>query len=168
MMVGRDLAAGFAVRRPDPTDEVVLAVDDLWTETGLQGVSLTLRRGEIVGADGLMGSGRTELARALFGADRIVSGSIHLFGEPIAPRSPSEAKHLGLGLMPEERPQAVFEEISLRENISSASGDRISRLGIVQRARERLMANRIVSELGVRAPSIEVPLRSLSAATSRS
>ncbi|MBX3029923.1 MAG: sugar ABC transporter ATP-binding protein [Chloroflexi bacterium] len=162
MMVGRDLHDGLQVTRAVPSDEVTLRVDDLWTTTGLQGVSFELYRGEVLGVYGLMGSGRTELARALFGADRPTAGTITLDGTPVSPRSPADAKRLGMGLVPEERPQAVFYDLSVRSNISSASGDLISRAGVVRRALEGRLASGMVQALAVRTPSIEAPLRSLS------
>jgi len=162
MMVGRDLSHGFEVQRSQPLDEVLLEAKDLWTDTGLRGVSLSLRRGEVLGIYGLMGSGRTELARALFGADRLVSGRMRLDGRPYDPRSPADAKRFGIGLVPEERAQAIFDIISVRENISSASGDLIAHLGVIRRALEQHLSNQVVERLKVRTPSIEAPIRSLS------
>jgi ribose transport system ATP-binding protein len=160
MMVGRELM--FEVRRSEPTKEVLLEAEDLWTATGLCGVSLTLKRGEVLGVYGLMGSGRTELARALFGADKIVSGRIRLEGRQYTPRSPYDGKHRGMGLVPEDRLQAIFYNISVRENISSASGDLIIRRGIIQQSKDRKMCQQIVKRLGIRTPSIEMPVHSLS------
>lgn len=162
MMVGRVLSSGFAVERPVPTDEMVLAVDDLSTESGLEHVSLTLRRGEVLGVYGLMGSGRTSLARALVGADRILGGTILLHGQRFEPGSPARAKRRGLGLVPEERAQGTFEILSVRANVSAASGDLITRGPVVRGAIERSLADRVVRGLGVRTPSIEAPMRSLS------
>lgn len=162
MMVGRAIAQGFQVDRGSPQADVVLEGRDLWTETGLRGVGFELHRGEILGVYGLMGSGRTELARALFGADPLAGGEILMDGRPIAPASPAEAKRLGIGLVPEERPQSVFDELSVRENISSASGDLIAPAGIIRGMMERRLASRIVESLGVRTTTIEAPLRSLS------
>jgi len=162
MMVGRAIAQGFQEERGSPGTEVVLEARDLWTESVLRGVSFALYRGEILGVYGLMGSGRTELARALFGADRLAAGQVLVDGRIVAPGSPAEAKHLGMGLVPEERPQSVFDELSVRENISSASGDLIAPAGIIRGGKERRLASRIVDSLGVRTTTIEAPLRSLS------
>lgn len=162
MMVGRNLSHGFQVERGTPSTEVVLEANDLRTESGLRGVSFSLRRGEVLGVYGLMGSGRTELARALFGADSLSGGRVLLDGQPVAPGSPADAKRLGMGLVPEERPLAVFDNLSVRENISSASGDLIAPAGFIRRVTERLLATRIVESLGIRTTTIEEPLQSLS------
>ncbi len=162
MMVGRDLSHGFDVQRSEAIDEVLLEAKDLWTDTGLRGVSLTLRKGEVLGIYGLMGSGRTELARALFGADRLANGRMSLEGRAYAPRSPADAKRLGIGLVPEERAKAIFDSVSVRENISSASGDLITHLGVIRRVLEQHLSMQVVERLRVRTPSIEAPIRSLS------
>ena len=109
-----------------------------------------------------MGSGRTELAKAIFGADRLADGHMRLDGRPYTPRSPAEAKRYGIGLVPEERSQAIFDIVSVRENISSASGDLIARLGFILRTLERQLSLQVVGKLNVRTPSIEVPINSLS------
>jgi ribose transport system ATP-binding protein len=162
MMVGRDMSHGFAVQRSEPLNEVLLEVKDLWTDTGLRGVSFDLRCGEVLGVYGLMGSGRSELARALFGADRMVGGQLRFQGQPYVPRSPADAKRLGIGLAPEERSDAIFDNISVRENISSASGDLIAHLGIIRRAFEQQLSQQVVDVLRVRTPTVEAPIRSLS------
>jgi ribose transport system ATP-binding protein len=162
MMVGRRISEGLGVERVAGSAEVLLKAVDLHTERGLNGVSFDLRRGEVLGVYGLMGSGRTELARALFGADRLQRGELWLDDVRITPRSPVEGKLHGMGFVPEERRQGAFEGVSIRENISSASSDLIARHGIIRGATERAFARRIVTSLGVRTPSIETPLRSLS------
>jgi len=162
MMVGRDLSRGLEIKLNIPTEEVLLEAMDLWTDTGLRGVSLTIRKGEVLGIYGLMGSGRTELAKAIFGADRLADGHMRLDGRPYTPRSPAEAKRYGIGLVPEERSQAIFDIVSVRENISSASGDLIARLGFILRTLERQLSLQVVGKLNVRTPSIEVPINSLS------
>ena len=88
----------------------------------LEGVDLDLKAGEILGVAGLVGSGRTELARAIFGADRIAAGTITLDGKPIAPASPADAIALGIGLVPEDRKhQAIFATLGILTNFSVAA-----------------------------------------------
>ncbi|RIX98449.1 sugar ABC transporter ATP-binding protein [Aureimonas flava] len=130
-MVGR--AASELYARPAeraPAGEVRLSVRGLRTLPNpeaphaivLKGVDLDLRAGEILGIAGLVGSGRTELARAIFGADRIAGGQIRLDGRPIAPASPAEAIGHGIGLVPEDRKhQAIFPALGIRPNFSVAS-----------------------------------------------
>jgi inositol transport system ATP-binding protein len=104
----------------------------------LDGVDLDLRGGEILGVAGLVGSGRTELARAIFGADPIAAGTITLDGKPVRPSSPADARDLGIGLVPEDRKQqAIFPMLSIRENFTSASLDLYSGpLGFLASGRE--------------------------------
>lgn len=162
-MVGRVLAHDLAERQSSiPDDEVVLEARSLSTKTGLRDISFKLRRREVLGVYGLMGSGRTELARALFGADPLSSGSILLDGQAVLPRSPREARELGLGFVPEERPQAVFDDLSVLENATMAASHLISRLGVMRHGWERHLSTGMVKRLGVKTASVDAPMRSLS------
>lgn len=161
MMVGRRLGHAIERRRGQP-GPARLAVEDLATATGLSGVSFTLHAGEVLGVYGLLGSGRTELARAIFGADAIVSGRIRLDGHEVRPRSPEDARRLGIGFVPEERPQGAFPLRSVRENLTSASPDLIARRGWVRPGVERTLAEGMVRALRIRTPSTETPLVRLS------
>ena len=161
MMVGRRLGHRID-RTPRTRDEVVLRVADVWTATGLEGITFDLHEGEVLGIYGLLGSGRTELARALFGADPIQRGTIEVRGRLVQLESPIDAMELGIGLVPEERQDAAFPLLSIRENITVASLDKVSRLGWLLPARERSMIRPIVDALRVRAPSPEELLGKLS------
>jgi len=146
-MVGR--AASDLYARPtrrDNAGEVRLSVRGLRTVRAadaahaivLDGVDLDLRAGEILGIAGLVGSGRTELARAIFGADPIAAGTILLDGRPIAPASPADARDLGIGLVPEDRKQqAILAMLPIRQNFSLAALDLYSNgLGFMRPGRE--------------------------------
>lgn len=162
-MVGRALAQDLEARQTTtPDEDVVLEARSLSTRTGLREISFTLRRREILGVYGLMGSGRTELARALIGADPLIGGSIHLDGSPVSPRSPSDGRNLGFGFVPEERPQAVFDDLSVLENATISASNRISRMTFMRHGLERSLSRDMVRRLGVRTASIEAPMRSLS------
>jgi inositol transport system ATP-binding protein len=137
-MVGR--AASELYARPggrsSTAGEVRLQVRGLRTRRAadaphaivLDGVDLDLRAGEILGLAGLVGSGRTELARAIFGADPLAEGTILLDGKPIRPGSPADARDLGIGLVPEDRKQqAIFPMLPIRQNFSAAALDLYSR-----------------------------------------
>jgi inositol transport system ATP-binding protein len=137
-MVGR--AASELYARPGGRDstagEVRLQVRGLRTRRAadaphaivLDGVDLDLRAGEILGIAGLVGSGRTELARAIFGADPLAEGTIVLDGKLIRPGSPADARDLGIGLVPEDRKhQAIFPMLPIRQNFSAAALDLYSR-----------------------------------------
>lgn len=162
-MVGRVLAHDLGSRQQTvPDDSVVLEARSLFTSTGLSDISFKLHRREVLGVYGLMGSGRTELARALFGADRLLAGSLHVDGTPVILRSPRDARKLGLGFVPEERPQAVFEDLSVLENATMAASKLTSRMSIVRHGLERILSGEMIRRLGVRAESIDSPMRALS------
>ena len=129
----------------------------------LEDVSFSVRPGEIVGLAGLVGSGRTEIARAIFGADEYDRGEIVVDGQPIRIRSPREAIRLGIGLVPEDRKlQALVLSLAIRENLSLSLLNRLSRFGVVRLAAERALARRMVDALRVRTPSIEQKVLNLS------
>ena len=113
MMVGRSMV--HAVREEShATDRVILEAEGLETVEGVRDVSLRLHEGEVLGVYGLLGSGRTELARALFGADRLLSGRVQLEGRKVRLSSPSRAVRKGLGLVPEDRThQGAFLRLSV-------------------------------------------------------
>jgi ABC-type sugar transport system ATPase subunit len=179
LMVGRPLVDLFrpeeadrrleilAARAPEP----VLEVRGLG-RTGsaqdpsaivLENVSFNVRPGEIVGLAGLVGSGRTEVARAIFGADDYDRGEILVDGRPIRTRSPREAIRLGIGLVPEDRKlQALVLSLAIRENLALSLLDRLSRFGVVRLGAERALARRMVGALRVRTPSIEQKVLNLS------
>jgi ABC-type sugar transport system ATPase subunit len=162
MMVGRDLSGVFRkVSHARP--EVRLAARDLVSDGGLAGVSFELHAGEVLGVYGLLGSGRTELARAIMGADRLLGGSLELDGEPVRLGAPSAAVRLGLGLVPEERiTQGTFQGLSVRENLTAARADLLASHGWVRGGRERRRAREIVERLRIRTPSVEAPVSTLS------
>ncbi|TGW06459.1 sugar ABC transporter ATP-binding protein, partial [Mesorhizobium sp. M2D.F.Ca.ET.145.01.1.1] len=171
-MVGR--AASELYARPAQravAGDVVLSVRGLRTVRDpeaphaivLDGVDIDLKAGEILGVAGLVGSGRTELARAIFGADRIAAGTITLDGKEIAPASPADAIKLGIGLVPEDRKQeALLLMQAVRDNVSLVVPDKVSRYGFFSRRRERALVARHVAELRVKTPSIEQAVGKLS------
>ena len=130
----------------------------------LEGVDLDLKAGEILGVAGLVGSGRTELARAIFGADRIAAGTITLDGKPIAPASPADAIALGIGLVPEDRKhQAIFASLGILPNFSVAAlGAFSSRFGFMAERREREALADYRKMLSIRMASPEQAIEGLS------
>jgi rhamnose transport system ATP-binding protein len=140
-----------------------LVVQDL-RPAGVDGtIDFTVRAGEILGVAGLLGSGRTELLRAIFGADPIDGGSIAIDGVPVAPGSPRRAVQAGLGLLTEDRKQlGLLLELAIRENASIAQLPQISPLFLVDRGRERRTVDRYLGGLRLRAGSWEQPVSSLS------
>jgi inositol transport system ATP-binding protein len=132
--------------------------------TALDGVDLDVRAGEIVGIAGLVGAGRTELARAIFGADRLASGHIEVDGRPVTIRSPRDAIRHGIGLVPEDRKQqALFLQLAVRSNFSVASLDRFIRCGVfLDERKERAALDRFRKSIGVRMASPEQHISNLS------
>ncbi len=137
LMVGRPLDEIFP-RSEHSRGDLVLVAQNIATDTILAGVSLELYAGEILGIAGMVGSGRTELARALFGADPLTSGEITLVGKTGASwSSPAQAIQAGLALVPEDRKtHGLFTALSVRINVTLPILSRVSRLGILQRPAE--------------------------------
>jgi simple sugar transport system ATP-binding protein len=127
-------------------------------------IHFTVRRGDIFGLTGLLGSGRTELALSLFGLNPPDRGEIVFEGRRVKIHSPSAAKQIGIALLPEDRStQGMFRDRCVRENLSSAMVEEIStRMGVLDRAREAALAENSVKRLRVRTPSVETPIGSLS------
>jgi ribose transport system ATP-binding protein len=157
MMVGRELDR-HAVHRTRHGEgngrKAVLEVRHLSQKGVLQDISFDLRRGEILGVAGLIGSGRTELARAIFGADPIDAGEIRIDGRAVNVRSPSSAVQAGLALVPENRQQQGLVLIhSIQNNIALPALDAVSRHGIVRTGDMRLLVEKFIRKLRIRTPS---------------
>lgn len=161
-MVGREL--GEAPARPIASPgEVALEIEGLTSPGVFRDVSLSVRRGEIVALAGLVGAGRTEVARAVFGIDPFERGTIRLFGRPVRFRSPREALRHGLAYLPEDRQhQGLILPMSVAHNISLTVLDQLSRAGWLHRRRERELAQEQVQRLRVKANSVSQPAQSLS------
>jgi len=155
MMVGREVRV-VAPPKQGEIGEVVLEVRGLTRSGVLEDINLVLHQGEILGVAGLVGSGRTELARAIFAADRVDSGAVLLHGKPVSLSSPRDSISNSIALMPEDRKaDGLALILSLRENIALPSLRRRQRLGFVEGAAEREMVRRSVEELAIQTPSIE-------------
>ena len=163
LMVGRDISQYYR-RAHKPGDEVVLELRNVVVAANPnQRINLTVRRGEIVCLAGLVGAGRTEIARALFGIDPILAGTVLLERRPIRPRSPLQAIRQGFALVPEDRQlQGLILEMTVRENISLAEIRLLQRWGLWDRRREREKAAGMVERLNIRTPSLDLRARFLS------
>ncbi len=154
MMVGRTLEDIFRKERTEITTPL-LEVRGLTRRGVVHDVSFTLRRGEILGFAGLVGAGRTETARLIFGADPRDGGEILLEGRPLHVRSPADAVAAGIGLVPENRGlQGLVLGLPVQENIALATLDRHSTLGWVHRPRLAETARDYVRRLTIRTPSL--------------
>jgi rhamnose transport system ATP-binding protein len=163
MMVGRDLTAVFP-KRTVPIGESLLATRDLGSRaSGIHNVNLEVKAGEILGVAGLVGSGRTELARTLFGLTPADQGTIQINGGAFQIHSPADAIRVGIGYVPEDRARyGVIPPMSIAENTSLASLGTVSRLGLLDFARERNLAASFAARLGTKMASVLAPVSSLS------
>jgi ribose transport system ATP-binding protein len=162
MMVGRSIENQFPRRRTG-VGEVLLEVKELAREGVLHDISFQVRAGEVVGIAGIVGAGRTELARAIFGADPLDSGEVWVEGRRIERFDPREAKHSGVGFITEDRQgQGIVPPLSVAENLALASLGRYTTAGLVNRKEQRSLARKMIEELDIRTPSLEQEIRYLS------
>ena len=155
LMVNRELTELFpkvhTTRGPE-----VLRVEGLCTKSGLKDISFSLHKGEVLGVAGLLGAGRTELARAIFGLDKISSGSIYVNGIAQKMSSPRSAIKSGIGFLTEDRKsQGLVLPLSVERNLCLSSVDKFSRWGIMNSREERQEAGRYVADLRIKTPSLD-------------
>lgn len=166
LMVGRELSAVFP-KRVVPIGETTLELRDVrCSESGVNAVTLSVRAGEIVGIAGLVGAGRTELARTLFGLTPADGGEIRICGRPAIIRSPTDAIDLGIAYVPEDRRRhGVVLPMSVASNMTLAALDEIcghGAMAAIDFARERQLAADLSRRLGVKTPSIHTTVDKLS------
>jgi rhamnose transport system ATP-binding protein len=151
-MLGRQVDVLFPPLPEVPADApIVLQTRGLSRGTHVRGVDLTIRAGEIVGLAGLVGSGRSEFARLIFGADRPDAGEIWLDGKPLKPRSPAVAMRSGVAMVPESRKdQGLLLNQTIQDNITLANLDRTSRHGLRRPSAEKQLADEATRRLDVR------------------
>ncbi|WP_342323253.1 sugar ABC transporter ATP-binding protein [Kosakonia sp. BYX6] len=147
-----------------PQEEEILRVENLATRALLSDINLHVRKGEIVGLAGLVGAGRTEIARCLFGIDRMSEGTITKNGQPVVIHHPADAMRYGIGLVPESRKeQGAILTQSIRENISLSRLKSVCyRLGIINHQQDKKLAEEYRSKLKIKLGSVEHPVSSLS------
>ncbi|HEX9423080.1 MAG TPA: sugar ABC transporter ATP-binding protein [Pyrinomonadaceae bacterium] len=154
LMVNRELTELFPKERAELGPEV-LRVEGLNTQGGLNDINFSLRKGEVLGIAGLLGAGRTELARAIFGLDKIASGVISINGSQQRIGSPRAAINSGIGFLTEDRKsQGLVLPLSVRENLCLASVDKFSRWGLMNAQQEQQAADRYVKDLRIKTPSL--------------
>ena len=165
MMLGRELKDVFPPRSR-PTTDICLEVNNLCRGSAVRNVSFCLHKGEILGIAGLVGSGRTELARLLFGADKKDEGDIIMDGEKMVFKSPGDAVRCGIALVPEERhTQGLVLPMDVKQNITLASLNRIwrwSRIPVLSRRKERILGQQFASATNVKAHDLKQQVNSLS------
>ena len=162
MMVGRSFEEIYPKRRTRIGDEV-LSVHALSREGEFSGIEFSLHRGEVLGMFGLVGSGRTAVARSIFGAEPPTSGSIRLDGKPLRPRTPREAVRVGISLVTEDRKRdGLVMTGTICDNVSLASFPRMSRGIFLNRRLQELLVAGKVKELALRPQKIGAYVRTLS------
>jgi len=163
LMVGRELSAVYPKKQVQ-IGEVILELRQLGcSASGIHDVSLSVRAGEIVGLAGLVGGGRTELARTIFGLTPSDQGEIFLRGKPLRISSAAQAIESGIAYVPEDRRRhGVILDLAISANITLASLDRFSRLGALDLSREKDVAADYTRKLGIKTPSIFAPVATLS------
>jgi rhamnose transport system ATP-binding protein len=163
-MIGREVTLEYPEKAPPPESApVVLEVEHLSRAGVLEDISLSLRAGEIVGVAGLVGSGRTELVRALIGVDRTDGGDVRLDGKPVRLRGPRQAARHGIVMLPEDRKQQGLVMIRpVRENLTLPSLNDLARAGFVSRRSEEALTRELAREFDIRARSLDAPVVTLS------
>jgi ribose transport system ATP-binding protein len=162
MMVGRELKE-TKFNRAATIGKPLLEVRGLTRHGVFRDISFQVRAGEILGIGGLVGAGRTEVARAIFGADPLDAGEILIDGQPVRIANPRDAIRHGVGLVTEDRKsQGLVLGMAVRENVTLANLGALTAAGFVRAGEERGVAEKYVKDLGVRTPSIEQTVRNLS------
>jgi ABC-type sugar transport system ATPase subunit len=163
-MIGRNVDLTFPEKTFPPADApVVLSVRDLERAPAVRGVSFQIRAGEILGLAGLIGSGRSELARAVFGADRRERGDLAIVGRELRSRSPRDAIANGVALLPEDRKRdGLLMKRSIVDNVTLPALASLSRAGVVSERRTRRSSRTLMDRLKVRATGPMARVSSLS------
>lgn len=169
-MLGKDLGSvqqsgqtSFDASRHHAGQEVLLDAAGLREGRKLQNANVKVHAGEIVGLAGLLGSGRSEVARAVFGADRVDAGTIAVNGQKVHFKSPAKAIRAGIGFCSEDRKvDGIIPELSVRENLTLAALPTLARAGIVDRRRQEEIVERFIQRLGIKTAGPDQKIRELS------
>lgn len=163
MMVGRDLASEYPYRDDETIGEEIFRVEDITYQGNRHAVSFSVRAGEILGVAGLVGSGRTETMRAIFGADTKASGKVFLDGKELIIQQPRDAVRGGLGLLTEDRKgQGLILDMSCNVNTSLANLGAVSHSHLMDFHEEQVVAARYAEELAIKTPTTQKWVRFLS------
>lgn len=163
LMVGRDIQDLMRSDQARSFGDVALEVKDLQLGKKSEKINFQLRKGEILGISGLVGSGRTELVRAIFGADRFYKGEIYLDGKKVSIKSPRDAIRHNIALIPEDRKRQGFVSImSLCSNICLPSLNNLKRFGLIDHKKMDATSRQAIQSLKINPPKIDKPARNLS------
>jgi monosaccharide-transporting ATPase len=165
LMLGKDIAFSGATKLEEnrPLGEVLIDFRGFGRKRGVQPFDLTIHKGEVIGVAGLLGSGRTEMARIMFGADAADEGTATIDGKPITIARPTDAIAQGFGFCPEDRKaEGIFGELSVRENIVIALQGKLGWFSALNRDEQMEIAGRFGESMDIRAASLDMPIKLLS------
>ncbi len=159
MMVGREIESKYlrtAIKESKKRSEILLQVEGLTKEGMFKDISFSLNAGEIIGFSGLVGAGRTELMKAIFGLLKLDAGKIIVRGKPCRFKFPKDAIRAGIGMTSEDRKkESLFMNFNIRENISITFLDRLSRYGYIQGEKEKKYTEEFIKKLDIKPPNSE-------------
>ncbi|MDD4189275.1 MAG: sugar ABC transporter ATP-binding protein [Eubacteriales bacterium] len=160
-MVGREIINIYPERK-NKIGDVVIKAENLCNEK-LRDISFELRKGEVLGIAGLVGAGRTELARSLFGADTLIAGEVFYNDKKVKIKSPKQAINMGIGLIPEDRKgQGVLLHMSVEDNISFSNYQEHTKLTVLKRKEIKELVAEYISQLNIKTPSAKQKVAHLS------
>jgi len=155
MMVSREVEDLYKIKRGVRGD-ILLEVEGLTRRGVFEDINFSVMRGQVFGMFGLVGSGRTEIARSLFGADRFDSGIVKINGRTVTIRKPSQGIDTGIALLPENRKeQGLCLKMTVSDNINMVATSEVSRAGVMNRSKARVIAERFIDMLNIKTPSIK-------------
>lgn len=162
LMVGRDVSDMYHIDHVEVGEEV-LRVEHIGKAHVFEDISFNLHKGEILGLFGLVGSGRTETIRTIFGAERFDTGAVYVEGKKVNIRSPKDAIDCGIGLLPENRrEQGLCVALDVKTNINLVNYEAISHFGHINLKKEKQVAEEYRVKVGIKTPSIDQKIRNLS------
>lgn len=163
MMIGRNLESEFPKRFGAPGDKVLLEVKNFFSERMLAPISFSLKSGEILGITGIIGSGKTELGKSLFGLSQNYSGDYFLYGKKVRIDSPQKAVQLGVSFIPEDRKnEGLFLQLPIVDNLSMIIIDQAVKMLFTSNRKKISIANEIIRDLLIHPPNIHMMARNLS------
>lgn len=163
LMVGREIFIESKPQNTNSTDEIVLELKNITSTSNIKDISFQLRKGEILGFAGLMGAGRTEVANAIFGVDKIKKGEVFLRGKRIKINSPEKAVKNGIGYLSEDRKQlGLLVDLDVKTNITMSYMDKFQNIGFIKDKLAKKVANGYIEQLKIKTPSVDQQLKFLS------
>jgi len=163
MMVGREIKSSQHTFSRKKNERIILEVQGLRSEFLQNPIDFKLYKGEILGIAGLVGAGRTQVVRALFGADRKIAGQVFFAGIPVEINSPADAVRCGIGLVPEDRKnQGLLMDMSVAENMTITNLKKLTFGGLIKKNREMAAAESLINRLKIRTRSLYENVTSLS------